>query len=71
MSPWLSNGIICISMLQLNSSGGAMIRLRAKQHRLQIPVEAREFSLLQNVQTQSHIQWILGFFPHGGKAARA
>jgi len=29
-----------------------MIRLRAEQHGLQIPVEARDYSLLQNVQTQ-------------------
>jgi len=34
-----------------DSSGGGMIRLRAEQHGLHMPVEAREFSLLQNVQT--------------------
>jgi len=48
-----------------------MIRLRAEQHGLKIPVEAREFSLLQIVQTPGILlSGYRGSFP-GGKAAVA
>jgi hypothetical protein len=46
-------------------------KLRAERSGFRIPVETRDFSLLQNVQagTRAHpasCQWVLGFFP-GGK----